>query len=161
MASGGDPVHAMSDAELAEYIAHVRKARGDNSRVIEVSDLYFTKRYEEKDIEDTKCAMQNAEALGVSVPHLKRVIRRGPVFEFVQARIHGQNLMTVWPDLGLLSTVRLAFQLRGMVRRMRTVTSPTAGLLGTGLCRSFWIENDVYGIPRHASPEVISSIVNF
>ncbi|KAL7619784.1 hypothetical protein AAE478_010326 [Parahypoxylon ruwenzoriense] len=159
--SDGDPVDTMSDADLAEYIAHLRSARGGNTSVIEVSDSYFTKRYEEEDIEDAKCAMQKAEALGISVPSLKRVIRRGEVFEFVQARIHGQNLMVLWPDLGLLSTIRLAFQLRGMVRRMRTATSPTAGSLGTGLCRSFWIDNDRYGIPRHASPAVISSIVNF
>ena len=83
------------------------------------------------------------------------------MFEFVQTRIHGADLMVIWPRLGLFSTIRLAFQLCGMVRRMHTVTSPTAGFLGTGLCRSFWVENDRYGIPRPASPELLSSIVNF
>ncbi|KAL2126665.1 hypothetical protein VTI74DRAFT_435 [Chaetomium olivicolor] len=156
-----DPVDKMSDEELAEHIARLRKARGTNSRVIAISDSCFTKRYDEQDVEDTKCAMLKAEALGVSIPKLKRVIRRGEVFEFVQARVHGQDLMTIWSRISLLSTIRLAFQLRGMVRRMRTATSPTAGALGTGRCLSFWLEDDQCGIPQHASPVVISSIVNF
>ncbi|KAK4041478.1 hypothetical protein C8A01DRAFT_14777 [Parachaetomium inaequale] len=156
-----DVVDAMSDADLAAHIAQLRKEKGGNSRVIEVSEGHFTKRYEEQDVENAKCAMMKAEALGVAVPSVKQVVRRGEVFEIVQARIHDHDLMTIWSDLGLLSTVRLAFQMRGMLRRMETATSPTAGSLGTGLCRSFWIENDIYGIPRHASPATISSIVNF
>lgn len=151
----------MSDADLAQHIGQLRKARGSNSSVMEISDSYLTKRYEEQDLEDAERAMLKAAALGVSAPTVKRIVRRGEVFELIHTRIDGQDLMAVWPDIGLLSSLRLAFQLRGMVSRMRASTSPTAGSLGTGLCRSFWLENDRYGIPRHASPAVISSIVNF
>lgn len=155
----------LSDVDLATRIADLRKAqqaRFPIASVIEVSDSYVAKRYyEEAAVEDAKRAMLMAQALGVSVPTLRRIIRREDIFELIQARIHGHELMAVWPNIGLISTVRLAFQLRGMVRRMRTATSLTAGSLGTGLCRSFWIENDLYGIPPHASPSTISSIVNF
>ena len=44
---------------------------------------------------------------------------------------------------------------------MRTATRLTAGSLGTGICRLFWIDNDVYGIPPYASSTTICSIVNF
>jgi hypothetical protein len=44
---------------------------------------------------------------------------------------------------------------------MQTATRPAVGSLGTGICRSFWIDNDVYEIPPYASPTTICSIVNF
>ncbi|GAB1318414.1 Aminoglycoside phosphotransferase domain-containing protein [Madurella fahalii] len=165
LASGEDPVDVLSDVDLAKCIADIRKAqqgRPSITSLIDVSDAYVAKcYYKEEDVEDTKRAMLMAQGLGVSVPAFKRVIRREDTFELIQARIHGQDLMTIWPNIGLVSTVRLAFQLRRMVRRMQTATSPTAGSLGTGLCRSFWIDNDRYGIPPYASPTTISSIVNF
>ncbi|EAQ89755.1 predicted protein [Chaetomium globosum CBS 148.51] len=105
--------------------------------------------------------MRKAKTLGIAAPTIKRIVRQGRGFEVIQTRIHGHDLMAIWDSIELLSTVRLAFQLRGMVRQMQTVTRPTAGSLGMGICRSFWIDNDVYGIPPHASPTTISSIVNF
>lgn len=68
--------------------------------------------------------------------------------------------MDAWTDVGWFSTFRLAFQLRGMLRWMRAATSPTAGSLGTGLCRSMWLD-DRFGVPARALPLTISSIVNF
>ena len=43
---------------------------------------------------------------------------------------------------------------------MRKATSPTAGSLGTGICRSFWIE-DRWRLPISTSASVIAHVVNF
>lgn len=74
-------------------------------------------------------------------------------------RLNG-TLMEIWPHLGIVSSFRLAFQLRSMVGRMRTLTRPTAGSLGTGICRSIWLE-EYYGVPPHAPASTISAIINF
>lgn len=161
MPLGDEAIDVLSDTDLAEQITNLREAQGWKSTVIEISESYLSKSYSVVDVEETKCAILKAETLGVSVPGVKKIIRRGSSFELIQTRIHGDDLMAIWPSIGLLSTVQLALQLRGMVCRMRTVTRPTAGSLGTGICRSFWIDNDVYGIPPYASPTTISSIVNF
>ncbi|PIG86428.1 hypothetical protein AARAC_007532 [Aspergillus arachidicola] len=44
-----------------------------------------------------------------------------------------------------------SLQLRRFVKILRSVTSPTAGSLATGECRSFWLE-DRYGLPANSGP---------
>ncbi|KAK4145737.1 uncharacterized protein C8A04DRAFT_10339, partial [Dichotomopilus funicola] len=110
---------------------------------------------------DAKLALLQAAALGIPVPIIKKVIPCETGFELIQTRIHGQDLMDVWPSIGLFQTIHIALQLRWIVRRMRSVTRSTAGSLGTGICRSFFLDNDAYGIPNHASPTMTSYIVNF
>ncbi|OBT82962.1 hypothetical protein VE02_08184 [Pseudogymnoascus sp. 03VT05] len=138
----------------------VLESRSGNARVIEISWSYVAKYYEEGEIEDVEQAVAKAKSLGVRTPRIIRVAKGDGRFECIQEHIHGRTLMDIWTDLGWFSTFLLAFQLRGMLRRMRTATSPTAGSLGTGLCRSIWLD-DKFGVPARALPSTISSIVNF
>lgn len=155
-----DPVETFSDIKLAQYIARLRESRGSGAHMIAISSSYVAKRYTEDQLEDVMLAMAKAEELNVRVPRVKRVAKGARYSECIQDRIHGPTLLDAWTGLGWVSTLRLAFHVRRMVRRMRTATSPTAGSLGTGLCRSFWLE-DRYGIPARSSPSVIFSIINF
>jgi len=163
MSKGADPVDTLSDEQLAEFISQARLA-GEGTGIrysIGLTDSYVTKVYAKDHVLDVSCAVSKARGIGVRVPAIKRIVEtEDGYFEVVQERIRGQVLMDAWADLGWCASIRLAFQLRGMVRRMRKLTSPTAGSLGTGICRSFWLE-EYYGIPPHASPSVISSVVNF
>jgi hypothetical protein len=153
-----DPAEVLPDTDLVEYIGERRASDGGN--VVVISDSYVTKLHPQDEIEDVKQAVAKAEELGIRTPQIRRIVLGPRYAECIQERIHGPTLMEAWTSLGWLSTVRVAFQLRWMVRRMRTATSPTAGSLGTGLCRSFWIE-DVYEVPARASESVITSILNF
>ncbi|KAK0732348.1 hypothetical protein B0T21DRAFT_349370 [Apiosordaria backusii] len=162
-----NPVEALDDKELAERIRQARIAYHATCttllpNAVPFSNSYFSKAYVKDHLDDVVCAITRARNLGIRTPSIKRVV---PVLNSVRAecitqRIHGPTLEECWASLGWFSTIRLAFQLRTMVSRMRTVTSPTAGSLGTGICRSFWLE-EYYGIPPKTSPAVISSIVNF
>ncbi|KAK4203377.1 hypothetical protein QBC40DRAFT_262486 [Triangularia verruculosa] len=139
-----DPVHVLDDKELAERIG---QARMDPNK---------------EELDDVVSAITRARNPGIRTPSIKRLV---PILnsvrtECITQRIHGPTLEECWANLGWLSTIRLAFQLRSMVSRMRSITSPTAGSLGTGICRSLWLE-EYYGVPAKASPAVISSIVNF
>lgn len=159
-ASEYDFVLTSSDSELAQYIKKLRHMPEKSTRVIEISERYVTKSYRDDEIDDMKQAVDRATSIGVRTPTIRRIVRRDDVLECVQDRVDGGNLMETWGSLGWISTVGLAFQLRGMVRKMRATTSPTAGSLGTGICRSFWIE-DRHGIPVSASARVITCVVNF
>lgn len=164
---GEDLIAELSDIDLGQHIHKLRGARkprgvwDGNSRVIVISDFTLSKFYRAENVEDARLALLQAAALDIPVPTIKKVVPSDTGFELMQTRIHGEDLMDVWPSIGLFQTVQIALQLRGIVRRMRTVTRPTAGSLGTGICRSFFLDNDVYGIPNHASPTMISYIVNF
>lgn len=108
-------------------------------------------------------AVDHAISLGIRAPTIQRVVAGGDkddLIECVQLRVDGPDLMESWHSLGWISTFRLGLQLRGMVQKMRTTTSPTAGSLGTGLCRSFWIE-DRHRLPLSPSARVIACVVNF
>lgn len=149
-----------SDSELAERIRHLRKERDMRVGLLVVFDLYVTKHYDADDIDDVQRAMAVTSELNVNVPAVKRVVSLDNGFECIHARVIGEDLMGLWTNLGWITTLRLAFQLRWMAGKMRRVTSPTAGSLGTGLCRSLFL-NDAYGVPRNATAAAMSSIVNF
>ncbi|KAK0739463.1 hypothetical protein B0T21DRAFT_329332 [Apiosordaria backusii] len=175
-----DPVDTLSDKALAKYIAHARsrhsrkEAQDTNnnnnnnnntiteSNTLPLTPLYITKFYlSPSHAHDVQLSTSQAHALGIRAPPLKRIIHaKDGTVECLFTRIHGPTLESCWPDLSLFTTVRLAIQLRGMVQKMRTVTRPTAGSLGTGACRSFWLE-EFYGIPPHASAAVVGMVVNF
>lgn len=48
-----------------------------------------------------------------------------------------------------------------VVQQMRSRTNPTAGSLGTGIARTFWLKGDAYGVPPRALSHTIMSLVNF
>ena len=62
-----EAIDTLTCVDLAEQIAHLREARGGTLRVMEVSDLYFSKLYYE-DVEDTKCAMLKPKPLAFPPP---------------------------------------------------------------------------------------------
>lgn len=121
-----DPVQNLQDDDLVEHIIQLR-AKNGNARVTEISESYVAKYYGEDQIDDVVQAVAKAGALDVRVPLIKRVAKGDGHVECIQEHIHGRTLMDAWTDIGWFSTFRLAFQLRGMLRRMRAATSPNAG----------------------------------
>jgi hypothetical protein len=162
----GDAVDALSDDELASLISKTleRQERSLHHipRCFPLSQGYVFKIYRDSSqVEDVSRAITTAQALGIRTPSITRSLCSGfGGIDCVQKRVHGPTLMDAWPDLGIVSTLRLAFQLRSMVGRMRTITSPTAGSLGTGICRSIWLD-DTFGVPRHAPAATLAAIINF
>ena len=73
-----DAVDTMSDLDLAEHIAYLRKERGGNSAGMALSDSYFTKRYAKEDVEDAKCAMLKADRLTRRLRSEAQAGRPGP-----------------------------------------------------------------------------------
>ena len=78
----------------------------------------------------------------------------------VMEYISGRTLENAWCTVGWITTVRLALVLKRYIGAMRSKTSPTAGSLASGICRSFLLE-DNFGLPVHARPSDIQSFINF
>jgi hypothetical protein len=150
--------------ELTEYITGLRKQLQDqdlNPYLLDVSAAYVSITYTTTErLHDTTLAIGLARRMGIRTPSIQRVVPRKDGYECIYKRVHGSNIMDVGAGISWFTAIRLAFHLRKMVRWMRTQTSPTAGSLGIGIERTFWLE-DACGIPLHASPETITSLVNF
>ncbi|KAI9039136.1 uncharacterized protein KD926_009885 [Aspergillus affinis] len=78
----------------------------------------------------------------------------------IMDRTEGARLDVVWKELGWFMTVKLGLQLCRFVKILRSVTSPTAGSLATGECRSFFLE-DRYGLPANSGPSEIAHFFRF
>ncbi|KAE8132000.1 hypothetical protein BDV38DRAFT_288152 [Aspergillus pseudotamarii] len=72
----------------------------------------------------------------------------------------GTTLDVVWKELGWFMTAKLGLQLRRFVKIPRSVTSSTAGSLGTVEYKSFWLE-DRYGLPANSGPAEIVHVSCF
>lgn len=105
-------------------------------------------------------AIDIACQLGIRAPTVKRIIRNGLNAYCVMDRIPGRTLEDVWTQLGWFVTVKLGFQLRRFVQRLRSITSSVAGSLSTGECRSFYLE-DHYGLPASCSPGDMEHFLRF
>ncbi|KAH9996375.1 hypothetical protein F4779DRAFT_607020 [Xylariaceae sp. FL0662B] len=75
-------------------------------------------------------------------------------------RIPGKTLETAWPELGWIESLRLAFQLRHHIRRLRSAVSTSAGSLATGKCKSYYLE-DSFGLPPRATCHQVNAFLNF
>ncbi|KAK4225939.1 hypothetical protein QBC38DRAFT_367626 [Podospora fimiseda] len=120
---------------------------------------YYTKPHPNDELDDVVCAITRAQNLGIRTPSIERIV---PFPNSIRSlcitqKIDGPTLEECWSRLGWFSTIKLAFQLRWMVNRMRTITSPT---VATGACRAVWLE-ERYDVPPSATPAVLSSIINF
>ncbi|KAI1735336.1 hypothetical protein F4680DRAFT_461796 [Xylaria scruposa] len=160
-----DLLDSYSDAQLSEYMGRIFEKKileqGRNSRLTDLSATYVSKRYfSYEELHDVILAIELARSINVRTPRVRRTVQVEDFYECIFDRVQGVNLMDAWIDLGWISTIRLGFQLRWMIRNMRSQKSPTAGSLGTGIVRTFWIE-DMYGIPLRASSYTIMSLVNF
>ncbi|KAJ9642572.1 hypothetical protein H2199_004953 [Coniosporium tulheliwenetii] len=157
----GNLLHSYSPAELVRYIWESPVCEKYNASVRALSANLLSKRYTKRDeLEDTLKAMEVARQLGIRVPGIRRT------FEFehdtwcIMERIHGSTFGEAWPQLSWIATMKVALQLRQYIRLLRSVTSPTAGSLATGKCRSFYLE-DRCELPARSSPEAITRFLKF
>ncbi|KKZ65226.1 hypothetical protein EMCG_08935 [[Emmonsia] crescens] len=162
MASGFDEtlLHEYDDSTLAQLLKRDSRLIAMRGGVNYISPNLITKaanpNLQRDAIKSTNLALQ----LGIRVPVIKRSFQAGHSLYTVMERVDGMNLLDCWHQLGWLTTFKLAFQLRGFVRKMRTQTSPTAGGLHTGDFNSIWVE-DLYGLPKHAGTRAVVEYFNF
>ena len=150
-----------SDEELLEFLENTRAPMTPPPCVATLlSTNHVAKVVPSKTLTDGVAAQKLARDLGIRVPEIRRTITKDDVSYIVMDRVHGVTLENCWSGLGWIATIKLAFELRKFVRRMRQVTSSTAGGLVTGECNSFWLD-DYYGLPLHATPAVVQSFITF
>jgi hypothetical protein len=150
-----------SSAELVQYITASPPVSPSSPRVFLLSPNLVAKECESEDsAADEVAGMELAHELGLRVPTVKRVVRAKRDAYIIMNRIRGTSLENAWHQMGWITTIRIAFQLRRFVRAMRTQMSSTAGSLVSGKCNSIWLE-DYYGPPRHATPEKFTSFISF
>ncbi|KAL2868050.1 uncharacterized protein BJX67DRAFT_380258 [Aspergillus lucknowensis] len=139
-----------SDSELAQQIVSSPWCTS-SSRVVNLSPNLIAKRHDSSEVEDVIKATEVASQLGIRCPFIRKTIKTERNVYIIMDRLEGTTLDVVWKELGWFMTVKLALQLRRFVKMLRSVTSPTAGSLVTGECRSFWLE-DYYGLPANSGP---------
>lgn len=125
-----------------------------------LSNRYLAKYYYLASVEDAIKAVDVTRKLGIRAPRFVRSVLCENMVIAIMERIEGRTLEVTWSSLGWWKSLRLAFQLRRFVLKMRSITSTTAGSLVTGKCRSFWVE-DIFGLPARSEPEDISAFLSF
>lgn len=148
-----------TDVELAHHIVSSPLC-AITSRVFNLSPNLLAKQYDPSDVEDALKATEVASQLGIRGLSVRKIIKNQENAYTIMDRIKGTTLDVVWKELGWLMTVKLGLQLRRFVRKLRSVTSPTAGSLVTGECRSFWLE-DRYGLPANSGPAEFAHFFRF
>ncbi|PMD16974.1 hypothetical protein NA56DRAFT_283642 [Hyaloscypha hepaticicola] len=141
-----------SDNELSQII--------DNSPTLApgvhaLSQKLVAKRVMPEVLDGAVKAMKVAHALGIRVPSTRRTIKTDSKTYWIMDFIEGVTLEAAWSKLSWFTTIRLAFQLRGFIRRLRSVTSPWAGSPVSGGCTSYWLD-DKFGIPDRSPPNITS-----
>lgn len=135
---------------------HLENHRG----ITLLSDQFLAKSYDVDSAEDTIQAMTTAHHLGLRTPRIIRLLKSDDVVYLIVDRIPGKTLEETWPDLSWIRSVQLALQLRRWITTLRSISSPTAGGLHTGQCRSFWLD-DHYKLPPGASPGDLTAYLRF
>ncbi|KID96048.1 Protein kinase-like domain protein, partial [Metarhizium majus ARSEF 297] len=148
-----------SDAQISHYI-NTLPTLPKYSNITLLSTKYLAKAYLRDDAEDATEAMKFASELGIHVPRIKRTVQVDDATYCIMDRIQGATLATEWLTLGWIATIRLAFQLHRIIRRLRSVKSATAGSLATGQCRSYYLD-DSFGLPPGASLKQVNAFMNF
>lgn len=144
-----DLLRSYSDTELVSRI-HSSPSPASTRGISLLSSNFLSKFYRPHEAEDMIRATDIACQLGIRVPALKRIVRDGEDTYCVMDRIPGRTLEEAWTQLSWFLTIKLGFQLRRFIQHLRSVTSPVAGSLATGECRSFYLE-DRYGLPARCS----------
>lgn len=148
-----------SDADLISYITSLPPLP-NYSNIIPLSSKYLAKGHTEDEVEDVVRSMEFASQLGIRIPHIHRIVWADSGPFCVMDRVPGTTLDIAWPELGWISSLRLAFQLRRVIRRLRSATSTSAGSLASGECRSYFLE-DRFGLPPRANFHHINAFLNF
>ncbi|KAK6517980.1 hypothetical protein TWF506_005148 [Arthrobotrys conoides] len=172
-ANNDEAIGNFTDSELDSFIQALRGKAKDQradgrpycTRVIRISQGYVTKSYGNGSwVQDLKAGVDIARGLGIRAPAIKRTFRstrKDKVsFECVQEYVPGVNLVESFPKLDLQETIRLAFQLRGMLKIMHQKTNDQLGSCHSLECRSYWLECEL-GLPRASTAEDIAKVVNF
>ncbi|KAH7311619.1 ankyrin repeat protein [Stachybotrys elegans] len=154
-----EQVLSYTDAQIVHYF-EILPRLPESPRITSLSAKYVAKHYHEEEAEDAIRAMEFASRLGVRVPRIKRIVHANGAVICIMDRIQGAPLDTEWLKLGWIASIRLAFQLRRTIRRLRSVQSSTAGSLATGECRSFYLD-DTFGLPHRASLDQVNAFINF
>lgn len=154
-----DLLKSYTDLELARYIVSSPSCES-SSRVFNLSPNLIAKQYDPSEVEDAVKATEVASQLGIRGPSIQRVIKNQENAYAIMDRIEGATLDVMWKKLGWVMTIRLGLQLRCFINILRSVTSPTAGSIYTGECRSFWLE-DRYGLPANSGPAEIAHFSQF
>ena len=150
-----------SDAELFDIIKNAPKLFSDKICYVRcLSDKTLAVSCLPKVLEDITKVMEVASRLGIRVPQVHRTVADPPDAYILMERIDGSNLEDAWVSLSWFTTARLSLQLRRFVSILRSQTSPTAGSLVTGECRSFWFE-DRFGLPANTTPTDFWSYMEF
>ncbi|KAG6040942.1 hypothetical protein E4U39_006785 [Claviceps sp. Clav50 group G5] len=148
-----------TDSELYDHISS-HPSLPEFSNVVSLSPKYLAKGYENGDmVEDALSAMKFASQLGIQVPHIERIVHGHGVY-CIMERIPGTRLDIAWHDLGWIASLRLAFQLRRVVQRMRSATSTSSGPIPTGKCTSYFFD-DKFGLPDRAKCHHVNAFLNF
>lgn len=148
-----------TDEELIEHITSLPRL-SDYSNIVPLSSRYLAKGYYKETLEDAVIATTFASQLGIRVPSIQRIIREKNGAYCIMDRISGTTLDIAWHDLGWITSLRLAFQLRGIINSLRSVVSESSGSLATGKCRSFFLD-DYFRLPRKAKPNEVDTFLNF
>jgi serine/threonine protein kinase len=139
-----DLLQSYSDTELVRRIIGSRPLASAPGISL-LSSNFLAKYYKADEVEDM------INVTDIAAPTAKRIIRNGRHAYCVMDRIPGGTLEDLWTHLSWFDTIKLGFQLRRFVQQIRSITSPVAGSLATGECRSFWLE-DRYGLPARCRP---------
>ncbi|KAL4936634.1 hypothetical protein BDV06DRAFT_216519 [Aspergillus oleicola] len=127
-----------TDSELARHIFSSPKSPA-SCQVFNLPSYLIAKQYRSSELEDALKAIKVASQLGIRCPSVRKTVNKDPNFYL---------------------TIKLALQLRRFVKIPRSVTSPTAGSIVTGECRSFYLENR-YGLPAHSGPAEFAHFFRF
>ena len=139
----------LPDYSTSELLCHIIASPPLSTSALGVfllSSNLVAKLLPDRDAPDELAATRLAHDLGIRVPQVKRVLHSEYGVYVIMDRISGMTLEECWSQSGWLATIRMAFQLRRFVRAMRSRTSPTAGSLVTGNCKSLWLD-DYYKLP--------------
>ncbi|CCE32883.1 uncharacterized protein CPUR_06749 [Claviceps purpurea 20.1] len=148
-----------TDSDLINHISSLPRTL-DDGRAMPISNNYFAKGYARwEQMEDAVSAMKFASQLGIRVPHVHRIVH-GDDFYCIMDRIPGTTLDIAWHELGWIASLRLAFQMRRIVHRLRSVVSASSGTLPIGECTSYFLE-DRYNLPLRANYHHMNAFLNF
>ena len=149
-----------TDEELLVHISKSPPVSPSNPRVRLISTNIVAKGIATFEAPDEIATLQFAKEIGIRVPKIERIIPNEYGVYIIMYRVQGTMLEEIWDHIGWFKTIRFAFQLRYFIRAMRKNTSPTAGGLISGKCHSIWLD-DHFGLPLHASPEILNSYITF
>ncbi|KAI5306205.1 hypothetical protein KEM56_001874 [Ascosphaera pollenicola] len=147
------------DAE--ELFDHITSSAPLSPKTYQLSPRYLARQYSSvPDLHDAAAAIDAARKLGIPTPVVRRTCEHKGLAYMITERLPGVRLRDVWATLNWPTTINLALQLREFIDRLRSVTSPAAGSMKTGECKSFWL-TDHYGLPDEATPDEIIEFLKF